>query len=402
MNKSLFSPSRLSTACLAILCALLLTTSYGAAQMYTPTPNDTLQSLSIGSDHRVAFRIYAPRAESVWVGGSDIPENIRKDRMTRHDNGVWEVVLGPVAPGAYRYNFVVDRVSVLDPRNGAVSESNMNAWSLLYVPGADFMDIRDVPHGAVSVVTYSSTALQRFRRMHVYTPPGYESGHGRFPVFYLLHGAFDTDDAWTSVGRAGFILDNLIAEKKAVPMIVVMPAGHTGPFPFSGFSRPAAGPQRDEFVEDFLTDIKPYVEKHYRTLTDRDHRAIAGLSMGGAQSLNIAIPHLADYAYVGVFSSGILELGGRGPFGPPEKGPSWEERNLKSLDNKELKKGLRLLWFATGKEDFLLGISEKSVELLKKHGFDVVYKETAGAHTWTNWREYLAEFAPLLFRPQKH
>jgi enterochelin esterase-like enzyme len=398
MKMSIFSPSRFSATCLVMLSFVLLTSSQGIAQMYTPTPNDTLQSLSIGSDHRITFRLYAPKADSVWVGGPDIPESLRKERMTRHDNGVWETVIGPVAPGAYRYNFVVDHLSVLDPRNGAASESNMNAWSLLHVPGADFMDTRNVPHGTISVVTYYSTALQRFRRMHIYTPPDYESGHGRYPVFYLLHGAFDTDDAWTSVGRAGFILDNLLADKKAVPMIVVMPAGHTGPFSFATFSRPAAGPQRDEFGEDFVADIKPYVDKHYRTLTDRDHRAIAGLSMGGAQSLNIAIPHLADYAYIGVFSSGILELGGRGPFGPPEKGPSWEERNMKSLDNKEMKKGLRLLWFATGKEDFLLGISQSSVALFKKHGFDVVYKETAGAHTWINWREYLAEFAPLLFK----
>jgi len=368
--------------------------------VYRPAPNDTLQSVTVGPDFRITFRIYAPQADTVRIGGTDIPESLRREEMAKHENGVWEATVGPVLPGAYRYNFIVDHVPVIDPRNPAVSESNMNAWSLVYVPGSEFMDTRDVPHGAVSEVTYYSTSLTRFRRMHVYTPPGYESGKGRYPIFYLLHGAFDTDDAWPTVGRAGFILDNLIAEKKAVPMVVIMPAGHTGPFTFASFSRPPSGPPRDEFLDDFLKDIKPYAEKHYRVFTDRDHRAIAGLSMGGAQSLNIAFAHLADYSYIGVYSSGILELGGRNSFGGTDSGPSWEERNIQNLDNKALKKGLRLFWFATGKEDFLLGISQASVRLFKKHGFDVEYKETPGAHTWNNWREYLAEFAPLLFKPR--
>ena len=198
--------------------------------------------------------------------------------MTKGTNGVWEVTLGPIDPGAYRYNFNVDGVSVIDPRNPATSESNNNVWSLVCVPGSDFMDTRDVPHGAVASLTYYSKTLQKFRRMHVYTPPGYERGGGKFPVFYLLHGAGDSDDAWTSVGRAGFILDNLIADGKAKPMIVVMPAGHTRAF---GFGGGGPRPPTDEFVQDFLNDIMPCVEKNYRVYTDRAHRAIAGLSMGG-------------------------------------------------------------------------------------------------------------------------
>src|SRR6185437_11552707 len=149
--------------------------------------------------------------------------------------------------------------------------------------------------------------LKKWRRMHVYTPPGYELGQGKFPVFYLLHGAGDSDDSWTSVGRAGFILDNLIAAKKAKPMVVVMPAGHT--------SQNTAGlggaSSQDDFVNEFMTDILPYAESHYRITAERSHRAIAGLSMGGTQTLNIAIPHLDKFAYVGVYSSGILG-GGRG------------------------------------------------------------------------------------------
>src|SRR5207247_838258 len=145
---------------------------------------------------------------------------------------------------------------------------------------------KDVPHGAVSAVTYYSKSLGRFRRMHVYTPPGYESGQGKFPVFYLLHGAGDCDEAWTSVGRAGFILDNLIAAGKARPMVVVMPAGHPRPSGSGQRGGAAARPAVDEFVQDFLSDIMPYAEKHYRVYSDGKHRAIAGLSMGGSQTLN--------------------------------------------------------------------------------------------------------------------
>jgi enterochelin esterase family protein len=235
-------------------------------------------SPEISSDRHVTFRILAPQAQNVRLTGSDIPGIGQGAPMTKGTNDVWEATLGPIDPGAYRYNFNVDGVSVIDPRSPAVSESNNNVWSLVYVSGSAFMDTQDVPHGAVAEVTYYSTSLNRFRRMHVYTPPGYESGKGKYPVFYLLHGASDSDDSWTSVGRAGFILDNLIAARKIKPMVVVMPAGHTGPFRFGG-PRPAV----DDFAQDFLNDLLPHVEKHYRVHTDRKHRAMAGLSMGGAR-----------------------------------------------------------------------------------------------------------------------
>ncbi len=348
-------------------------------------------SPEVAADRQVTFRILAPKAEEVRLSGSDIPGVGRGAEMTKDPNGVWEVTLGPLGAGAYRYNFNVDGVSVIDPRNPSTSESNSNTWSLVYVPGSDFMDTKDVPHGAVAEVTYYSKSLKRFRRMHVYTPPGYQLGKGKYPVFYLLHGAGDCDNSWSTVGRAGFILDNLIASGKAKSMVVAMPAGHTGPFRFGG-SRPTVDP----FTQDFLGDIKPYIEKNYRVYTDRKNRAMAGLSMGGGHTINIAFPHLEDYAYIGVFSSGIFSLGRRGPQG--ESGPSWEEQNKEKLDDAKLKKGLNLVWFATGKDDFLVQTSRASVELLKKHGFDVVYKETEGAHTWINWRDYLNEFAPQLFK----
>ncbi len=357
-------------------------------------------SPEVATDGRVTFRIHAPKAQSVRLMG-DIPSEgpalpmqpPAGRALTQGAEGVWEVTV-PLAPGAWRYNFNVDGVSVIDPRNPSTSESNENTWSLVHVPGADFMDTKPVPHGAVAAATYYSTALKRFRRMHVYTPPGYETSTERYPVFYLLHGAMDCDDSWWTVGRAGFILDNLIAAGKAKPMVVVMPAGHTGPL---NFTPGAPRPPVDEFQADFEADVVPCVEKTYRVRADRASRAMAGLSMGGAQTLAIGIPDLDRYAYLGVFSSGIFGITGRGPM-PMPPGPSFEEQNAKVLDDPALKKELKLVWFATGKDDFLLETSRATVAMLKKHGFDVAYRETEGAHTWINWREYLNEFAPQLFR----
>jgi len=358
-------------------------------------------SPEVSTNRQVTFRILAPKAEAVRLSGGDIPGNGQGTALTKGTNGVWEATLGPIDPGTYRYNFNVDGVTVIDPRSPAISESNNNIWSLVHVPGSDFMDTRDVPHGAVAAVTYYSKSLGKFRRMHVYTPPGYESGKGKFPIFYLLHGAGDCDEAWTSVGRAGFILDNLIAAGKAKPMVVVMPAGHTRAATFGGRT-PGSGerPPVDEFVQDFVDDIMPYAETHYRVYTDRSHRAIAGLSMGGSQTLNIALPHLDKFAYFGVFSSGLLGSFGRGRDGATNApaGPTWEERHKDVLDNAKLKKGLKLAWFATGKDDFLIETSRGTVAMLKKHGFEPVFNETPGAHTWINWRNYLNEFTPQLFQ----
>ena len=345
-------------------------------------------SPEVHSDRRVTFRVLATNAQAVRLSAGDIQGTSGRAELTKGTNGVWEVTLDAIDPGAYRYNFNIDGVSVIDPRNPATSESNNNVWSLVYVPGT-FSDTKDVPHGAIAEVTYHSKALQRPRRMHVYTPPGYESGKGKFPVFYLLHGAGDSDDAWSTVGRAGFILDNLIAEKKAKPMIVAMPAGHTRS---AGFR--AGSTNADEFVQDFLTDIMPAVEKNYRVTADREHRAIAGLSMGGGQTLNIAIPHLDEFAYIGVYSSGIFGIVSTNR----PSSPTFEEQHKSILDNAKLKKGLKLFWFGTGKDDFLVQTTRASVDMFKKHGFDVVYDETTGAHTWIVWRNYLHDFAPKLFQ----
>lgn len=399
------------TFCLLVTTLSLITANaQPAAQRGTPPPQ--VISPDVQSDRRITFRLLAPQATNVRLGGGDMPGIGQGKEMTKGENGVWEITVGPFEAGAYRYNFNVSGVTVIDPRNPAVSESNTNVWSLAIVPGSDSFDTKNVPHGAVASVTYYSTALGRFRRMHVYTPPGYESGKGKYPIFYLLHGAGDCDDSWTSVGRAGFILDNLIAAGKAKPMVVVMPAGHTTRLPNRPATPPAPGtaPPPDEFVQDFVTDIMPYAEKNYRVLTDRANRAIAGLSMGGSQTLNIAMPNLEKFAYVGVYSSGLLNAFTRTAPGatttlpadqiPPisAAGEAWLKQHQAKLSDANLKKGLKLFWFATGKEDFLLGTTKGTVELFKKQGFTPTFQESAGGHTWLNWRNYLTEFAPQLFR----
>jgi enterochelin esterase-like enzyme len=343
---------------------------------------------------QVTFRIRAPEAKAVRLNGGGMV-GTGSNAMTKDADGVWEITVGPLDPGAYRYTFNVDGLAVVDPRNPLVSQSRDNVVSLLHIPGADFMDAKDVPHGAVAQVHYYSTSVKAFRRMHVYTPPGYETSTAKYPVFYLLHGAGDSDNSWTTVGRASYILDNLIAAKKAKPMVVVMPAGHmTQTMPGMGRGGGGGGTAgaADEFARDFVTDLMPYVEKHYRISTDRANRAIAGLSMGGGQTMNIAFLHLDKFSAIGVFSSSVAGGGGRG--GSPE----WEKVHEQGLATPAFKRGLKLIWLSTGVDDGVLAGTKATVEMLKRHGFNqVVFKESPGGHTWVNWRNYLQEFAAQLF-----
>ena len=391
----------LYTRCCMHYQTLALAAIFAAAPLLSQAPGSgppppSFTSPELTPDHHVVFRIFAPKAQTVRVFSSDIFGFAPKGEMTKSENGVWEVSVGPVDPGAYRYNFNVDGVSVVDPRSASVSESNGNVWSMVYVPGADFMDTKNVPHGAIASVTYFSKSLGRFRRMHIYTPPGYETGSEKYPILYLLHGAGDCDESWSSVGRAGFILDNLIAAKRAKPMVMVMPAGHTDAF---DLLRSAGLPRYDDFVQDFLTDIMPYTETHYRVLADRAHRAIAGLSMGGAQTLEIAVAHPEQFSYVGVFSSGIIGIVPlQGPVSLQAPNPPWEQQHATELDQPQGKKNWKLFWFSTGKDDFLLNTTHATVAMFQKHGYKPVFQESAGAHTWINWREYLNQFAPQLFQ----
>ncbi len=353
-----------------------------------PAPLPPVVSPDIAASRDVTLRLRAPAAERVeLVSGGDIPGVPMQGGLplTKGTDGVFSVMLPALASGAYRYRFTVDGVPTADPGNPATSESNGNAWSLFYVPGASFMDTQRVAHGSVAEVHYHSTALGRTRRMHVYTPPGYEKGRDTYPVFYLLHGAFDGDDSWSTVGRAGFIVDNLIAAGTAKPMIVVMPDGHTSRFGGGG----VGGLNMADFVREFTADIKPYVENTYRARAGRASTAIAGLSMGGAQTLDIAFGDLTSYGYVGVFSSGVFGIADNA---------EWENAHRAQLDDAAIKRGLELVWFSTGNEDFLLDTTKATVAMLKSHGFDVVYEESRGGHTWINWREYVAKLTPQLFQ----
>ena len=331
----------------------------------------------------VILRVRAPQAENVIVtSGGDIPGLPREGLpLMRGAAGVWSISFPAMRPGSFRYSFNVDGVATLDPANPLTSQSNRNSWSLFHVPGHAFMDTQDVEHGAVASVTYGSETFGQNRRMHIYTPPGYQRGRGQFPVFYLIHGAGDSDNSWSTIGRAGFILDNLIAAGEAEPMIVVMPDGHT---PSTSFDDNAL-----RFAEEFVTDIRPYVEERYRVRTGSGNTAVAGLSMGGAHTLEILMRDMPSFGYAGVFSSGV--------FGITENS-EWELRNAAVLEDSRQRADLEYFWFAIGKEDFLYDTTVATVDMFLGHGFTIAYHESGGGHTWENWRVYLNEFSQKLFR----
>jgi len=379
---------RLSTFTIGLL-SLVAPTALVQAQ---PPATHELRVVSpqVENDGSVLFQLVAPNAKSVSLDSPDLGGMPNPGEMTKSAEGVWSLKYGPVTPAiAMRYRFKVDGVDFADPSARGTSEANGTVFSLVVIPGAEFEDTQKVAHGAIAEVNYYSTVLGRFRRLHVYTPPGYQKGQNTYPVLYLLHGSSDSDDSWGTVGRANDILDNLIAAGKAVPMIVVMPDGHVTR---AGVPNTSGGTCEDEFARD----IRPMIEKTYRVDLDRAHRAIAGLSMGGAQTMSIAFSNLADFGYIGVFSSGIFPPR---PGVPGAQGPNWEERHMAALDDAALKPGLQLIWFATGRDDFLIKTSRDTVGVLRKHGFQVQFTETDGAHWWKNWRGYLHDFAPLLFQP---
>jgi enterochelin esterase-like enzyme len=361
-----------------------------------PGPQETLVSPEVHADGVVTFRLYAPSAKDVRVQaeGMEATPGITAEEaarmgagypLKRGDGDIWSIDFGPVQPGVYRYVFLVDGVRVADPRNPIASQSLNSVWSMYEVPGAGFLEYkRDVPHGTIASVWYDSAAAAGLRRMHVYTPPGYEKGLGKYPVLYLLHGALDTDDSWGTVGRAGAILDNLIAAHKAQPMIIVMPAGHmTRSFVRGSASGASIG--HDGFIPDVIGYMMPYVESHYRTVNDRDHRAIAGLSMGGMQTLDISLLHSDLFAYVGVFSSGWLV----------------QERETFAKDYlsqyKVSGKPFKVYFMAVGKLDPVKASAHLAADRLQADGIHVEFHESQGFHAWNNWRDYLAEFAPMLF-----
>ncbi len=381
---------------------LLALTTFSAAFAQTPqrqpTPNDTLVSPETHSDKRVTFRIYAPKASEVTLRG-DWMEGPGVIKMEKDDKGIWSGTVGPLVPNFYSYAFLVDGVRTLDPKNAMIKQGVASLDNMFLLSGAEvaFAENRRVPHGEIRLVWYQSSTLGMQRRMHVYTPPGYEAGKNRYPVFYLLHGGGDEDSGWNTIGRAGFILDNLLAEKKAKPMIIVMPNGSL-PRPTNlPPATPGAPPNpevtaalQDRFSNELLKDIVPFIEKNFRVLPDKANRAIAGLSMGGGQTTRVVTTHPGQFAYVAVWSAGIN----------PQMTADFEKRAAALLDHPDqANKQIKLFSISCGEKDTLAFNGSKNLaEILKKRGIKHDFHISGGGHTWINWRHYLNEFAPRLFQ----
>jgi enterochelin esterase-like enzyme len=349
-----------------------------------------LVSPEVHADRRVTFRVRAPNAREVLLDR----EGAARQAMRKDDQGVWSVTTESLEPDLYGYSFVADGVSLLDPSNPSMKPNLLNQSNLVHVPGPASLpwEVTDVPRGTIHHHFYKSAAIGASSDFFVYTPPGYDPRASMiYPVFYLLHGFSDDASAWTAVGRANVILDNLIAQRKAKPMLVVMPLGYGALEIVSrvghGF-RDAALRRRsfEQFRTALLTEIIPDVEKTYRVSTERGARAIAGLSMGGAESLFVGLNALDRFAWIGAFSSGGL----------PDDGFSATFPAIDSRANAQL----GLLWIACGTDDRLMDGSRKMRDWLTSKGVKHVGIETPGGHTWMVWRRNLASFVPLLFVEQ--
>jgi len=348
----------------------------GPARAAQPPP---LVSPDLLSDGGVTFRFRAPKASEVKVAGqfgADAP-------MNKGTDGVWSVTVSSVPAGVHEYRFVVDGLSVIDPQNPAVKPQRWPGVSILHVPDSPPApwDLQEIPHGTVHEHLYKSKALGKWRRVLVYTPPGADSA-GRLPVLYLSHGYSDNEATWTVHGKAHWILDSLIASKKAVPMIVVMPDGHALPPGAAGFNE--YGPANSSALcEELQQDIIPLVEHSYKVNAKPAKRAFAGLSMGGYHALTVALNHHDQFEWIGAFSSAP----------PPTNSIAAGLSNPDAIN-----RDLKLFWIACGKKDFLIKRNGEFTALLKEKGIRHEYIETEGDHSWPVWRRYLTEFAPKLFR----
>jgi len=356
----------------------------------------TVVSPEVGSDGTITLRLLAPNAQQVTASGE---LDGKPHPMTKGEDGIWTVKIGPLPPDIYTYGFNVDGLTVLDPRNTntKMGYGGFGPVSVVQVPGdgAQFYDVKPVPHGAVRIQPYVSKALGVSRTAWIYTPPDYDKGKS-YPVLYLLHGAGDIESGWTLIGRANNILDNLIAEGKAKPMVVVMPLGHTiqsfyaGPAksaaPPANTGDPAAAGALSPFAKDLLEDVMPMVEKTFKVSTKPEDRAIAGLSMGGGQTTNIAFNKPELFRYVVLMSPAAganAEQAYAGFFKDP------------SIANKQFK----LFWMGVGKDDTLTGPGDRTFdELLTAKGVKHSFTLSEGRHEWTVWRHNLYDVAPLLFK----
>jgi enterochelin esterase-like enzyme len=342
-------------------------------------------SPEIEAGQKVTFRLRAPKAKEVVLQAQWSKEPVP---MTRDAEGVWSATVENTPAGIWEYSFTVDGLNVLDPGNPALKPQREPGTSILHIPSTPPApwDWQDVPHGTVHIHDYQSKALGRQRELWVYTPPGYErDGARKFPVLVLQHGSGDNQQTWVQHGKANWILDNLIAQGKARPMVMVMLDGHPlGTPSFQDPTKRAAA--MEAFQNELFEDALPLVESLYRVETDAAHRAIAGLSMGGGQSLTVGLGNLDRFAWVGAFSAAPLS-------------PEAAQKFL--ADPAAANAKLRLLWIAVGKDDFLRQRNEEFVAALQDKGIHHEWLVSEGAHSWPVWRHYLAEFAPLLFTDAK-
>lgn len=346
-------------------------------------PATRMVSPEVHPDRKVTFRLRAPKASevSVAIGGKQKP-------MTKDAAGLWSLTIGPLEPEIYTYTFSVDGVRMLDTANTMLKNGRALDASVVEIPGnpSRFDQLRSVPHGTVQIRKYTSTPLNRPRKMYVYLPPPYDTESSRkFPVLYLRHGSGDNEANWVEDGRADLILDNLIAERKAVPMLIVMTNGDTDGTWLGGSSAEAM----DLLARELFTDIIPMVEKNYRVLANRENRAITGLSMGGGQAFTIGLKNMDQFAWVGQFSSGLVS---DADFNIDKHLPGF-------LKDTSVNKKLRLLFFSCGAEDPRYAGQLNLGDLLKQHGIRYRWFSTPGAHEWKVWRHSLAEFAKLAFQP---
>lgn len=351
------------------------------------------KSVEVLPDGRVTFRLCAKTASNVVVlpqemngvptGMDGKPPGLP---MAKDADGYWAATTpATVDPGVYTYIFKVDGIRLADPRGSRFGEAFGGVQSIVEIPGAAKTNQfykADVPHGLVSLVEYPSASLGILRRAHVYTPPGYEAGgKERYPVLYLVHGYSDNDDSWTQKGNAHYILDNLIASGKAKPMIVVMPYGHTPA------REGVQGMVNTDFGADLHKDLIPYIDKHFRTLPGVKTRAMAGLSMGGAHTIQFGLPRPDVFGAIGVFSIGMLG---------DDQAAEYRKANDAALKARAALGGP--VFYAIGKEDFVMKMAPAYRQILDDYKINYTYVESGGGHTWINWRDYLEAFAPLLFK----
>ncbi len=361
--------------------------TYVASQVPVTPPrlSDTMQSVIILPDNKVLFRIKGPKATEVSING-DFTAAPDTTKMQKDASGMWSVILGPLKPDLYSYEFTVDGVRTIDPRNALLRESMSGVANLFVLPGAEsaFLAERNVPHGTIEKVWYHSKSLNLDRRLHIYFPPNYHKIKEKLPVLYLLHGGSGNDATWTTIGRANFILDNLYAEGKIQNMIVVMPSGQT-PLPTEWM---AAGLEKDPFLKDFFSDIIPLIEQNYNVSTKRSDRAIAGLSMGGVQVLNISLFSPEKFDYVAPMGTGYF----------PSVINTLESENSAVLKNPELNKIKNYTFYMGNKDPVAYNNGKNTRKLFEKNGIKFQYIEEEGGHRQNVFRRNFYDFVQKIFK----